>query len=53
MESKSETKTGNMMIHTKEGEASQIDLAENIITIIVVELTRGVAECVQILSRKH
>ena len=35
------------MIHAKEGEAGRIDWAENIITTIVAEQTRGVTECVQ------
>ena len=47
MEIKSGTKTQTLTIHTKEGKASRIDRAENIITIITVEQTRGVTECVK------
>ena len=47
MEIKDGTKIQNLTIHAKEWEKGQIDWAENIITIIVVEQTRGVTEYVQ------
>ena len=52
MEIKSETKTQNLTIHAKEGEASTIDWAENILTTIVVELTREVTEYVQNIAEE-
>ena len=42
MKIESGTKTQNLTMHAKEGEADQIDWAENIITTIVVEQTRGI-----------
>ena len=47
MKTESEIKTQNLKIHTKEGETSRIDWAENTITLIVAELIRGVIECAQ------
>jgi hypothetical protein len=45
--SKSRAETQILTIHMKEGDAGAIRWAENIITTIVLEQTRGVAECVQ------
>ena len=52
MEIEGGTKEHNPTIHAKEGEAGRIDWAENMITIIVVEQTRGATKYVQSIFKE-
>ena len=52
MEIKIGSKTQNLTIYAIEGEADLIDWVENIITIIVIEQTRGMTEGVQAIAKE-